>query len=590
VTLSPPEAGGQWRFPWEVAWRDSGEAATGLVAGDYPIEFRSVAGWITIPLAGKVTLDSGQSASITNRYYPTFSTVDTNSGGTLTVTLGPSPPVGAFWGFLGSSTNYPSGYSTNLVAGTYLVAFAPVSGRVTPPNLSVQVVPGQTTRLDENYSLAQSAPAQVLLPYPVPVGNIGDVADYPFGFNGQLQTDVGYGSGVAVQTNVVLSAAHMVFNDQTLSYVSRAWWYFQREAGTFEPEPLPARGWYVLGGYAAQRTNDLEIYSPGTSTPQSRNMDVAALYFLSPVAGGGYGGYLPSDASPNPWLTGNSLKMLAGYPVDGSEFGDASIVPGEMYQTQPQPYALSLAADPVNGRQEVYEAPWFLGCPGNSGGPVYAQFNGYYYPAGVYLGTLYSGITPYASAVRAIDSDVVNLITNAAALGDNGTNHTGGGVITIIPNQALSAFNPGYVQWQLSPPSAVAAGAGWRLQGDTSYLSAPNAVRAVTTPSAVMQFNPIPGWNLPTNQTVSVAAGQINSYSASYTVGSPVLVLNGTSGLGIMGTTGTVYVIQRRSSLNSGSWTNVSTNTITATGFNLLLPNPATNGPLNFFRALWIGQ
>jgi hypothetical protein len=221
---------------------------------------------------------------------------------------------------------------------------------------------------------------------------------------------------------------------------------------------------------------------------------------------------------------------------------------------------------------------------------VYAQFNGYYYPAGVYLGTLYSGVTPYASAVRAIDSDVVNLITNAAALGDNGTNHTGGGVITIIPNQALSAFNPGYMQWQLSPASAVAAGAGWRLQGDASYLSAPNSVRAVTTPNAAVQFNPIPGWNLPANQTVSVAAGQFNYYSAAYTVTNPVLVANGAAGLGITGTTGTMYVIQRRSSLTSGSWTNVSTNTIMSGGFNLLLPNPATNGSANFYRAVWLGQ
>ncbi|MEI9963010.1 MAG: hypothetical protein WDM76_18400 [Limisphaerales bacterium] len=61
------------------------------------------------------------------------------------------------------------------------------------------------------------------------------------------------------------------------------------------------------------------------------------------MAGGGYGGYLPSDATPNPWLTGSSLKMLVGYPVDGSQFGNASIVPGMMYQTDPQPYPLSLA-------------------------------------------------------------------------------------------------------------------------------------------------------------------------------------------------------------------------------------------------------
>ncbi len=586
VTLQPPQANGQWRFPWEVAWRNSGQAATGLVAGNYPVEFSSVPGWLPIPSSLTVGVTNGGTTYVTNQYYPTVSTVDTNSGGTLTVTLGPSPPSGAFWGFLGAGPpSFPSGFSTNLLAGTYLIQFATVSGRVTPPNLSVQVQAGQTTYLSENYLLSQTAPSQVLLPFPVPAGNINSD---PFRFNGQLQSDVGYGSGVAVQTNVVLTAAHLVFNDQTLSYVSQAYWYFQEETGVFQPEPLAARGWYVLSGYAAQRTNDLEVYSPDTSTPQSRNMDVAALYFLSPVAGGGYGGYLPSDATPNPWLTGNSLKMLVGYPVDGSEFGDATIVPGEMYQTQPQPYALSLSTDTVNNQQEVYIAPWFLAYPGNSGGPVYAQFNGYYYPAGVYLGTLYSGVTPYASAVRAIDSAVVNLITNAAALGDSGTNHTGGGVITIIPNQALSISTPGYMEWLLSPPAAVAAGAGWRLLGDSLYGSASNYTRAVTSSNAVVQFNPIAGWNLPTNQTVKVLPNQINTYSAFYTVSNPVMVVNGTVGLGIRGTTGTVYEIDRRSSLSSGSWVPVSTNTILTNGFNLLLPKPSTNGPVIFYRAVWL--
>ena len=101
---------------------------------------------------------------------------------------------------------------------------------------------------------------------------------------GSWRSDVGYGSGVAVQANVVLTAAHLVFNDQTLSYVSQAYWYFQEEAGVYQPEPMAARGWYVLSGYAAQRTNDLEVYAPDTSTPQSRNLDVAALVFS--VAGG----------------------------------------------------------------------------------------------------------------------------------------------------------------------------------------------------------------------------------------------------------------------------------------------------------------
>jgi len=152
----------------------------------------------------------------------------------------------------------------------------------------VQVQAGLTTSLDENYLLASVPRPEPCCQRWSPFGEISDLADFPFGFNGQLETDVGYGSGVAVETNVVLTAAHLIFNDQTLSYVSQAYWNFQREAGVSEAEPLAARGWYVLSGYAAQRTNDLAVYTPDTSTPQSRNLDVAALYFPSPVAGGGY--------------------------------------------------------------------------------------------------------------------------------------------------------------------------------------------------------------------------------------------------------------------------------------------------------------
>ena len=182
---------------------------------------------------------------------------------------------------------------------------------------------GQPVALAETYLLAQTPPAGILLPSPVPPNEISDLTDYPFGFNGQLQSDVGYGSGVAVQTNVVLTAAHLVFNDETLSYVSGVYWFLQKETPSYTPSPFTARGWYVLSGYAAERTNDLDggLAGPDQSTPQSRNLDVAALYFLSPVAGGSYGGYLPSDAVPNPWLTGTAEKMLVGYPVDGSLYG-----------------------------------------------------------------------------------------------------------------------------------------------------------------------------------------------------------------------------------------------------------------------------
>src|SRR5262249_25097183 len=161
------------------------------------------------------------------------------------------------------------------------------------------------------------------------------------------------------------------------------------------------------------------------------------------------------------------LKMLVGYPVDGSMFGDTNVVAGRLHQIDPQPYPLSLSPDPVVD-QKVYVASWFLSYPGNSGGPFYVQLNGYYYPAGVYLGTLYNGIVPYALVVRALDSNVVNLITFAATLGDNGTNFNGGGPITLVA-PGVSQANPAWVQVLLGPPAAVQAGAGWRLQGDSVF-------------------------------------------------------------------------------------------------------------------------
>jgi hypothetical protein len=102
-------------------------------------------------------------------------------------------------------------------------------------------------------------------------------------------------------------------------------------------------------------------------------------------------------------------------------------------------------------------------------------------------------------------------------------------------------------------------------------------------------FKPVNGWNVPVSAPVSVAPGQVASYSANYTVSAPMLAVNGT-GIGIIGTTGTVYELDRNSSLSGGTWVPVSTNTITTTGFNLVLPYPLTNAPTIFYRAVWLGQ
>src|SRR5262249_38746743 len=148
---------------------------------------------------------------------------------------------------------FTNNYTTNLSPGTYRIGYLPITGYSTPQNMEVRVLPGQPVVLSAKYLLAQAKPGGVELPVSVPPANISDLTDYPFGFNGQLQSEVGYGSGVAVDANVVLTAAHVVFNDQTLTYASDVWWFLRKNPGIINPPPLQARGAYVLSGYAAQR-------------------------------------------------------------------------------------------------------------------------------------------------------------------------------------------------------------------------------------------------------------------------------------------------------------------------------------------------
>jgi hypothetical protein len=591
VTLLPPDASGQWRFPWEVVWHASGFMVTNLAAGNYPVEFRNLPGWVTpasLTTTNGAAVTNGGLSLVTATYIPTLPSSDANGlGGGLTVSLGADPPPNAGWRFLGDTTAFfASGFTTNLLPGTYLIEFAgPFPNRATPPIASVQVSAGPPpTLISVSYPFADTnfdgnAPS---LPSPVPSNEISDVTDYPFGFNGQLRTDVGYGSGVVVTPNVVLTAAHLVFNDETLSY-SSAYFFLQQEVPSYTPTPLIAQGGYVLSGYASQRTNDLNSgnYGDYVSSPQSRNLDVAVLYFTNAVAGDGFGGYLPSDAVPNTWLTSTANKMLVGYPVDGSQYGIADITNGVMYDLGPQPYPLSLDPESVTNQQEVYLASWFLGYPGDSGGPLYVQLNGYYYPAGVYLGTLNG-----QSVVRGIDSNVVNLINLAQSVGTGGANNGGGDVINVTANSG-NLLGVGIIQVQLSPPGAVAAGATWELLNYSGYAT--NTNEEAELPIAgqyTVRFAPVPGYVAPVDAPIQVALGSNYMVMGTYTaIAAPQLGVDPVLGLGVSGTIGTMYELQSRTSLTSGSWVPLSTNLISSNGFNPIPIQPGTNHSSIFYRA-----
>src|SRR6185295_7294522 len=76
----------------------------------------------------------------------------------------------------------------------------------------------------------------------------------------------------------------------------------------------------------------------------------------------------------------------------------------------------------------IFSTTNIAGFPGNSGGPLYVQSDvNQYLPAAIFLGG--SGET----LVRAITSEVVDLINRAEISGNGGGNSTGGGVIIISP-------------------------------------------------------------------------------------------------------------------------------------------------------------
>ena len=126
-----------------------------------------------------------------------------------------------------------------------------------------------------------------------------------------------------------------------------------------------------------------------------------------------------------------------------------------------------------------------------------------------------------------------------------------------------------------------------RKQGDTRYQT--NLVLTITNTGGIsIEFSTAEGWDPPESRTLTVAFGGTTRANFPYRVKPPSLVFQPGLGLGLTGTTATVYQLQRRDRLETGGWSNVLMSRPLTNGFNLLLPWPPTNGPASFYRATWV--
>jgi uncharacterized repeat protein (TIGR03803 family) len=502
VNLLPAGINSGWRFVGEQQWRQGGVPVGGLATGNRQVEFRPVPGYLQ-PLREPVSVVSGQPATVIEREY--FPGVPSTPG-SLSITLLPAG-IGsaAQWRLLGeddSSWRVSGATLGGLAAGVYLIEFREVDGYSTPRPLSVTLLASETKSASTTYFLADATVGTQ--PSPISFEEITSGTPGAATYVGQLRSDSGSGTGFVVRQRVVATAAHVVFDDATLSAATGVQWLFQRQQGTYEPVPQTPRGSYILSGYAAQRALD---NNPGASSAASQNLDVAAVWFFEEDAGrDGFGGYLASDSLVNEWLVSDRLKTLVGYPLEDISAGNQ----GRIHATAAADVNFTLA----NAR--VYLTDDITSKAGNSGGPLSVQYDdGRYYPAAIYLG----GTSQ--TRVRAIDSDVITLFDSAEESSNTGQNSTNGGVLQV--NASTAAPSSGTLTVTLNPAEARTAGAGWRI-GSGSFLDSGQSRAFLSAGSYEVSFRSIAGYRTPSIRSTVVAGGSTTTLVVEYSSALPPVI------------------------------------------------------------------
>ena len=497
VVIDPTLPTSGWRLSGEKPWRTPGVPATGLTSGDRVIEFRPVAGYIQPPNKTIAIASNGILSSITRSY--TLS--DQTGSGAVNVTLRPEGltedtrpfELIAKWAMfgevdvLGQPIWRDSGTSkSGLLPGNHVIIAKAVTGRSTPLPITIRINNGETTSATITYYVAEDKTGTP--PEVVDFDTVSTTANLPFAYTGQFRSDAGAGSGFVVRPGVVATAAHVLFDDGTLSSATNMQWLHRHDQQAHDPVPLIPRGYFLLTGYAAQRAAD---NSPGSSTPESQNLDAAAAYFLSDPGKGGFSGYLASDSTSNEFLLSTALKTLLGYPVDGTPEANLN----RMHHSEPADIAFT------QGFGKTYVTPDIRSSGGGSGGPLCVQYqNGNYYPAAIYLGGTAQTV------VRAIDSSVADLIGFAEASATLSAENTGG---EITSTDLVGTENPavGELEVSIEPAAARAAGAGWRIQASSQYLTSGAHIGGLAANTYRTRFATVPGFVPPTSQLVSVIAG-----------------------------------------------------------------------------------
>jgi hypothetical protein len=258
---------------------------------------------------------------------------------------------------------------------------------------------------------------------------IGDVSTYG---NASRNTGIVYkvvdstihmGSGYAVNERTIVTAAHVIFDTDTLSWETG--YSFDRAfnmqlgyvsgvatAGSMHMESFST----AMTAYKA--TSD---YQDGYEDGPTFNSDIAALYTLNNVSN--YNGNYTISHTGEPSVAAEEWKaLLLGYPSESTYISDADA--GKMFATGPGNWGMDDVYGTNNGDASVGSTHAALfSCTnqmtsyaGNSGGPlfVYDEDDGDYTQLGIYLGGGTVESYPF-SYFRIIDDTAESVIEQAIA-------------------------------------------------------------------------------------------------------------------------------------------------------------------------------
>lgn len=505
ILLDTAGSAPRWRLAGEMQWHSSGETVADLTAGFYTVEFESIvdrsttpARLLAAPPAASTEVEVGKLVTRTY-HYPAL------AAGTLEVDLFPSRVTGADgtisdqekarWRLAGE-TAWRDGGSvvSGLPGGTYLVEFTRVPGYQPIQTQAIAVPANESTAARVTYLLTEAFAGTLPQALSLPVATTRS----PYEFVGQVSSSVGTGSGTVVAARVVLTAAHALFDDLTLTNATDVQWKGRRRPGQLEPEALIPRGFYLVDGYAAAREGKV----PGQGDPVSEEFDAGVIYFDVDAGDGGSSGYLVSNDDKD-WLRETRAMTLVGYPLDTSH---PEVVPGQLQAT---PEQLVRFAPQTGGGLDVYTTHDIAGLAGMSGGPLCIMADdGRFYPAGLYLGGAGECI------VRRINKEVQDLIEFGARSSQGGPNHTNGGVSLVSSTLNGSSLSRSSLTVLLDP--GLPSGGSWRLSSEPSSVRRTGARVSVPASKGTVIFAPVPGFVAPT-YPYELKSHESRTIRASYT-------------------------------------------------------------------------